>query len=153
LFSSDSVFATEKEKRQMEEKEKKKEEKKRASGISRREFIKDAGIVVGGVAAGALASCTPAPAPAPPATAVPVQPPVPGQIPSTSGGVEPAFEPEKTMLRMINPMGSGAEVSAVDVKNNKIVRIRPLHYDEVYTKEELAPAMWKIEAAARPSSR
>ena len=36
------------------------------------------------------------------------------------------------------------------MKNDKIVRIRPLHLDETgYTKEELAPGMWKFEARGK----
>ena len=34
--------------------------------------------------------------------------------------------------------------AAVDVRNNKIVRIRPLHLDSKYKPEEFGP--WKIEA-------
>jgi trimethylamine-N-oxide reductase (cytochrome c) len=37
----------------------------------------------------------------------------------------------------------------VDVKNGRIVRIRPLHYDSKYTKDELAPSMWNIEARGK----
>ena len=35
------------------------------------------------------------------------------------------------------------EASAVDVKDGKILRIRPYHHDEKYTREEIGP--WKIE--------
>ena len=42
--------------------------------------------------------------------------------------------------------GTGGELTAVDSKDGKIVRIRPMHIDEVYTHEELAPSMWEIEA-------
>ena len=42
--------------------------------------------------------------------------------------------------------GTGGELTAVDSKNGKIVRIRPMHIDDVYTHEELAPSMWEIEA-------
>ena len=40
-----------------------------------------------------------------------------------------------------------ANTSAVDVKDGKILRIRPLHYDEVSTAEERKP--WKIEARGK----
>ena len=32
----------------------------------------------------------------------------------------------------------------IDVKNGKVLRIRPLHFDWKYTKEDIAP--WKMEA-------
>jgi anaerobic selenocysteine-containing dehydrogenase len=37
----------------------------------------------------------------------------------------------------------GSCPSAVDAKNGRLVRIRPLHYDSKYTREEINP--WKIE--------
>ena len=63
--------------------------------------------------------------------------------------VEPAFEPEMTFIRSIGLAGVGADPMYVDVKNGKIIRMRPLHYDDKYTKEELAPAQWKIEARGK----
>jgi len=63
------------------------------------------------------------------------------------GGVEPAFEPEESTVLIPGP--NALETGVADVKNGKIVRIRPLHLEEKYTKEELAPAMWKIEAKHR----
>ncbi len=54
-------------------------------------------------------------------------------------------EPEKTFIKALG-LGAFAIAScpsAVDVKNGKIVRIRPLHYDSKYTREEIGP--WKIE--------
>ena len=45
-------------------------------------------------------------------------------------------------LSLMGIMGGGAE-GMVDVKNGRIVRVRPLHYDWKYTKEELNP--WKFE--------
>ncbi len=45
-------------------------------------------------------------------------------------------------LSLMGIMGGGAE-GVVDVKNGRIVRIRPLHYDWKYTREEMNP--WKIE--------
>jgi len=39
--------------------------------------------------------------------------------------------------------GSGSNTAAVDVKDGRIARIRPLHLDEKYTEDELNP--WKIE--------
>ena len=42
---------------------------------------------------------------------------------------------------------SGANASAVDVKNGRIVRVRPLHFDEKYKPEEMKP--WKLEARGK----
>jgi trimethylamine-N-oxide reductase (cytochrome c) len=39
--------------------------------------------------------------------------------------------------------GSGSNTAAVDVKDGRIARIRPLHLDDKYTEDELNP--WKIE--------
>lgn len=130
----------------------------KAPPLSRRAVLRTAGLVVGTGAVAALTGCggeeKPTTAPPTKVPAIATQPPAPAGAtaapPSAAAGaVEPAFEPEQTMLRMINPMGFGGEVSAVEVKNGKIVRIRPLHYDEVYSKEDLAPAMWKIEAKGK----
>ena len=44
----------------------------------------------------------------------------------------------------LNSFGIGANVAEVDVKGDKIVRIRPLQYDKKYTKEYLKP--WTIKA-------
>jgi len=112
----------------MEEKEK----EKKVGKLSRREFIKDAGLVIGGAAvtgAGALAGCSTPPAPAP-ATVAPV-----GVAPTAAaktgsapvaGTVPPALEPEQTFI-------SKREcTAAVDVKNGRIIRQRPLHYDDKY---------------------
>ncbi len=47
-------------------------------------------------------------------------------------------EAEKTVIKAL-ALGSGhggGGLTAVDVKNGKIVRIRPLHYDWKHTKEE-----------------
>ncbi len=38
---------------------------------------------------------------------------------------------------------SHGDPSAIDVKDGKILRIRPLHYEEKYTRDEIKP--WKIE--------
>ena len=46
---------------------------------------------------------------------------------------------DKSVLKNLNFGGFGmnANTSRVDVKDGKVVRVRPLHYDESYTKEEL----------------
>ena len=52
---------------------------------------------------------------------------------------------EKTFIRSLSLRGviGGGAPCAVDVKNGKVVRIRPLHYDWKYAREELNP--WKFE--------
>jgi len=53
---------------------------------------------------------------------------------------------EKTLVRDISFCGvpeNGSNASMVDVKDGKIVRIRPMHYDWKYKKEDLNP--WKME--------
>ncbi len=53
---------------------------------------------------------------------------------------------EKTLIRDISFCGvpeNGSNASMVDVKDGKIVRIRPMHYDWKYKKEDLNP--WKME--------
>jgi anaerobic selenocysteine-containing dehydrogenase len=64
-----------------------------------------------------------------------------------AGAIEPAFEPEESVVGIYG--GNCTEPGVIDVKNGKIVRIRPLHYDENYTKEELASNMWKYEARGK----
>jgi anaerobic selenocysteine-containing dehydrogenase len=64
--------------------------------------------------------------------------------------VEPAFEPETSVFRGTSFMGFGRDFSParVDVKNGKVVRIRPLHYeDEGYGPDYLKP--WKIEVRGK----
>ena len=46
--------------------------------------------------------------------------------------VEPAFEPEKTVTKTLNLGGRQGLPMRVDVKNGRIIRIRPLHFDEKY---------------------
>jgi anaerobic selenocysteine-containing dehydrogenase len=50
----------------------------------------------------------------------------------------------KTVLKSLGQCSftRNGDPSAVDVKNGKILRIRPLHYDEKYTKKQINP--WKI---------
>ncbi len=63
--------------------------------------------------------------------------------------VEPWQEPETTIVRGIANGGMGGEPSAVDSKNGKIVRIRPMRWDWKYTQEELADKLWKFEARGK----
>jgi trimethylamine-N-oxide reductase (cytochrome c) len=54
-------------------------------------------------------------------------------------------EPEKTVIRSLGLGGAlgGGSPCAVDVKDGKIIRVRPLHYDWKYTRQEINP--WKIQ--------
>jgi len=58
-------------------------------------------------------------------------------------------EEEKTFIMDLgfDSVGSGANASVVDVKNGRIIRIRPLHYDWKYKPEEFNP--WRIEARGK----
>ena len=51
---------------------------------------------------------------------------------------------EETFVKGLALGGHGALAAAVDAKNGRMVRIRPLHYDWKYKPEEFNP--WKIEA-------
>lgn len=52
---------------------------------------------------------------------------------------------DKTVIHNLGleACGGGANIVAADVKDGKLVRIRPVHFDEHYTKEELN--YWKLE--------
>ncbi|MBW1863022.1 MAG: dehydrogenase, partial [Deltaproteobacteria bacterium] len=56
---------------------------------------------------------------------------------------------EKTFIKSMGfcSFGIGANVAAVDVKNGKIIRTRPLRYDWKYKPEDFNP--WKIEARGK----
>lgn len=130
----------------MEEKEK--EEEKGASQVSRRDFLKDAGLLIGGAAVGAAAGAgiTYAVAPAKEVIKeVPVIKEVIKEV-SVTGVLEPASEPEETVVRGISFAEAGFPV-AVDYKNGKIVRIRPFHYDWKYKPEEFT--RFKVEARGK----
>ena len=49
---------------------------------------------------------------------------------------------EKSFLKTLG-FGPNSNSAAVDVKNGKIVRIRPLHFDWKYDKKEFNP--WKMD--------
>jgi len=59
---------------------------------------------------------------------------------------------EKTIVRDMSFLGAswGANAAMVDVKDGKIIRIRPARYYDEYTKEEIKP--WVMHARGRPSS-
>jgi len=56
---------------------------------------------------------------------------------------------EKTFIKGLGFCGNGTDANAsiVDVKNGRIVRIRPLHYDWKYNPEDFNP--WKIKARGK----
>lgn len=58
-------------------------------------------------------------------------------------------EPEQTFLKGMatNSFGHGGAAVSVDVKNGRIIRIRPLHYTDKYTAEEIG--QWGIEARGK----
>jgi anaerobic selenocysteine-containing dehydrogenase len=60
-------------------------------------------------------------------------------------GVKLPNELGKTVIKALALLGAGCGGSpcAIDVKNGKIVRIRPLHFDWKYDKKQLNP--WKIK--------
>ncbi len=57
-----------------------------------------------------------------------------------------ATEIKKTFLKglSLGDFGGDGNMSVVDVKDGKIVRIKPLHYDWKYNKKTFNP--WKMEA-------
>jgi len=68
------------------------------------------------------------------------------KLTACGGVIEPASEQEVSFIRGTGFQGFGTDFTPgrVDVKNGKIVRIRPLHYDdEGFGPEYLKP--WKIE--------
>ena len=50
-----------------------------------------------------------------------------------------------TTLQSIASGGTGGELTAVDTKDGKIIRIRPHHLTDTYTPEELEPSKWTIK--------
>ena len=56
---------------------------------------------------------------------------------------------ERRTVKGLGFCGIAADANAVevDVKNGKIIRINPLHYDRKYQPEEFRP--WKIEARGK----
>ncbi|MBW1799922.1 MAG: molybdopterin-dependent oxidoreductase [Deltaproteobacteria bacterium] len=60
-----------------------------------------------------------------------------------------AISGEKTFVRGLGfcAFASNSNVTEVDVKDGKLLRIRPLHYDREYNPEQFRP--WKIEARGK----
>jgi trimethylamine-N-oxide reductase (cytochrome c) len=154
------------------------EEGKEQSGVSRRDFLVGAGTVVvgGAIGAGLLSSCgegetvtttvektktvTTTLAGGTGATVTKTETVAgPGGATVTrtttlegpGGAVEPWQEPETSSIHMhcMAGFGSGGELGEMDIKNGKIVRIRPLHLDKSYSLSELAPSIWTFEARGK----
>lgn len=132
----------------MEEKEKGAEGKEKGQGtgkVSRRDFIKSTGLVLGGAAAGAVAGGGAGYSLAPKGEIKEVEVVKEVQVP-VEGVLEPAFEQEQSVIRGSSFMGFGRDgmPTRVEVKDGKIVRIRPLRYaEEGYGSDYLKP--WRIE--------
>ncbi len=64
---------------------------------------------------------------------------------SADGSAESKFKPDKTVVRALALGGllGGCDPSCVDVKDGKIVRVRPMHFDWKYDRESFNP--WKFE--------
>lgn len=56
---------------------------------------------------------------------------------------------EKTYIKGLGlcAFGNGANVAEVDVKDGKVLRIRPMHYEKEYNLDEFNP--WKLEARGK----
>ena len=56
---------------------------------------------------------------------------------------------EKTFIKgmALNSFGHGGGAAKVDTKDGRIIRIRPLHYDEKYTSEEIG--QWRVKARGK----
>ncbi|MCA9978082.1 MAG: molybdopterin-dependent oxidoreductase, partial [Anaerolineales bacterium] len=63
--------------------------------------------------------------------------------------MEPWQEPETTIVRGIASGGMGGEPSAVDSKNGKIVRIRPMRWNWKYDEEHLSTRLWKFTSRGK----
>lgn len=57
----------------------------------------------------------------------------------------PNFKPDKTVVRALGLGGllGGSDPSCVDVKDGRIIRVRPMHFDWKYERESFNP--WKFE--------
>ena len=131
------------------------EKEKGDNKLSRRDFLKSAGLVVGGAAVGAAAGAgatyalTPKGGPeGAGGGAEGVKELVKYQ--TVSGVLESAFEPEESVIRGTTGMGFGRDgmPARLEIKNGKIIRTRPLHYaDEGYGLDYLKP--WKIEVRGK----
>ena len=63
------------------------------------------------------------------------------------GGSEAIAADRSGAGAVLSGVTTGGVEGAVDVKDGKIIRIRPLHYDSKYKPEEFRP--WKLEARGK----
>ncbi|MCL1847551.1 MAG: molybdopterin-dependent oxidoreductase [Coriobacteriia bacterium] len=52
---------------------------------------------------------------------------------------------EKTVIRGIAGGGTGGDPVAIDSRDGKLIRFRPLHWDTNYTAEELEESLWEYD--------
>ncbi len=59
------------------------------------------------------------------------------------------WAPDKTVVKSLGLMGFGigCHISAIDIKDGKIIRIRPLHLDSQYTEEQLG--LWEMKVKGK----
>ena len=55
------------------------------------------------------------------------------------------LKPDKTVYRGIACGGTGGDPVAIDSKDGKLIRFRPMRWDAEYTAEELKDSWWEIE--------
>lgn len=121
------------------------EKGKKAGKVSRRDFIKSAGLLFSGMAAGAVSGAGIASSLSPETASATGTAPaqvveVVKEVPVVKEGVLPSYlEPEETKVCQIQ------HLIAFDVKNGRIVRGRRVHYDHDYP--ELKP--WTITARGK----
>ncbi|MFZ7132834.1 MAG: molybdopterin-dependent oxidoreductase [Eubacteriales bacterium] len=155
------------------EQEQLKEENKQSDNVSRRDFLVGAGTVVvgGAISAGLLSSCdggetttitttktvektsTVTVGDGDVITSTVTETEAGGEAVTvtktvTSGtSSEPAFEEEQSFVQPVSP--NCRDACVLDVKNGKVIRLRPLHYNWKYTEEELADRYWSFEARGK----
>jgi molybdopterin guanine dinucleotide-containing S/N-oxide reductase-like protein len=60
-----------------------------------------------------------------------------------------SWKPDKTVIKSLGLMGFGksGQISAVDLKDGKILRIRPLHMDSKYSEEQVG--LWEMKVKGK----
>jgi len=147
-------------------------EQKESGEVSRRDFLVGAGTVVvgGAIGAGLLSGCgetvtttvketstktIPTTITAPGTTETKTVAGPGGEVITVTetkteyeggGAVEPAFETETTVIKPNALSGvAGGDLMAVDVKNGKIIRCRPVHWRDHVSQEQIDASHWKYE--------
>jgi len=152
-------------------------EQKEPGEVSRRDFLVGAGTVVvgGAIGAGLLSGCgetvtttvketstktVPTTVTAPGTTETKTVAGPAGEVITVTetktvyegggGAVEPAFEPETTVFKCYG-CNVGGEPAAIDVKNGRIVRIRPIEFKGLIPEDEMNAAVWSITSTNKGS--